>query len=89
MGALGRMRRKIERAETQKGCSCCGKTFTEVFEDMARAVAEGGPLVAYELPCGCSKEMGEAAQECKAHANRGKRDEAERGSGANDHHVEV
>ncbi len=89
MGALRRMRRRIERAKVQEDCPCCEKTFAEVFEDMARAVAEGGPLVAYEFPCGCSKEMGEAAQECKAHVNRGERDEAERGSGAHSNLLEA
>jgi hypothetical protein len=82
------MRRRIERAKLELGCACCEKTFSEVFEDMARAVAEDDPLVGYELPCGCSKEMGEAAQECKAHVNRGERDEAERGSRSDNHYVE-
>lgn len=89
MGALGRVRRKIEKAAQGKCCPCCGKSFSEVFEDMARAVAEGDPLVAYDLPCGCSKEMGEAAQECKAHVNREERHEAERGSGAHNNLFEA
>lgn len=65
MGALGRLRRKLKGS----GCSCCGMSQEEMVKKMEGQIADDDPMIAYALPCGCTKEMLESARRCRIHAN--------------------
>lgn len=65
MGALGRVIRKLK----PQPCSCCGMSQEEMVGKMMGQVADDDPMIAYDLPCGCTKEMLEPTRRCKIHAN--------------------
>lgn len=69
--------RRRRRAHRHEGGSCphCAKSNAVIASDLEERVMKalaGGDdeMIAFGLPCGCEKDIGEPVRYCKEHASR-------------------